>query len=100
MVSLSQERFVYDHLLGEEEPNPEVWQVPVSALAPPGATSASTVMDNQGSRNHSYPFSQPVRRLVQGEQRARRGFFRVNYTSEGLEATGSGHQRVGASRHR
>ena len=39
-LTLFQERFVYDRLLGDEDPNPEVWQVPVS-ISGPGAATAS-----------------------------------------------------------
>ncbi len=79
MVSLSQERFVYDHLLGEEEPNPEVWQVPVSVSAP-GATSASTVMDNKEAVI-TVPVPNPSEDWYKVNA-GQTGFFRVNYTSE------------------
>ena len=78
-VSLSQERFVYDHLLGEEEPNPVVWQVPVSVSAP-GAASASTVMESKEAVI-TIPAPSPYDDWykVNVDQT---GFFRVNYSSE------------------
>ena len=66
-VSLSQERFVYDRLLGEEEPNPEVWRVPVTVSAP-GASSASMVMEAKEAAV-SLPAASPAKRLVQGQRR-------------------------------
>ena len=78
-VSLSQERFVYDRLLGEEEPNPEVWQVPVTVSAP-GASSASMVMEAKEaavSLLAASPASDWYK--VNADQT---GFYRVNYTNE------------------
>ena len=78
-VSLTQERFVYDRLMGDEEPNPEVWQVPVSISAP-GAAAASTVMENREAVL-TVPSSAPASDWykVNADQT---GFFRVNYTSD------------------
>ena len=78
-VSLSQERFVYDRLLGEEEPNPEVWQVPVTVSAP-GASSASMVMEAKEA-GVSLPAASPANDWykVNADQT---GFYRVNYTNE------------------
>ena len=75
-ISLSQERFVYDRLLGDEEPNPEVWQVPVSVSAP-GAASASMVMDTKDAVL-TLPAANPADDWykVNSDQT---GFFRVNY---------------------
>ena len=78
-VSLTQERFVYDRLLGDEEPNPEVWQVPVSISAP-GAASASTVMESKEA-TLTVPSASPASDWykVNADQT---GFFRVNYTAD------------------
>ena len=78
-VSLSQERFVYDRVLGDEEPNPEVWQVPVS-VSGPGTASASTVMVGKDVVI-ALPAPRPSEDWykVNADQT---GFFRVNYTSE------------------
>ena len=78
-VSLSQERFVYDRLLGEEEPNPEVWRVPVTVSAP-GASSASMVMEAKEAAV-SLPAASPQSDWykVNADQT---GFYRVNYTNE------------------
>ncbi len=78
-VSLSQERFVYDRLLGEEEPNPEVWKVPVS-VSGPGSAAASAVMESKETVI-SLPAPSPAEDWykVNSDQT---GFFRVNYTPE------------------
>ena len=78
-VSLTQERFVYDRLLGDEDPNPEVWQVPVSISAP-GVPSASQVMDTKEAVL-TVPASSPAYDWykVNADQT---GFYRVNYTSD------------------
>ena len=78
-ITLSQERFVYDRLLGDEEPNPEVWQVPVSVSAP-GAATASTVMESKDAVV-ALPAARPADDWykVNADQT---GFYRVNYTSE------------------
>ena len=78
-VSLTQERFVYDHLLGEEEPNPEVWQVPVSVSAP-GNAVASTVMESKEAVvTVAAPRPSEDWYKVNADQT---GFFRVNYASD------------------
>ena len=78
-VSVSQERFVYDHLLGEEEPNPEVWQVPVSVSAP-GDAIASTVMEGKEAViTVQAPRPSEDWYKVNADQT---GFYRVNYTSD------------------
>ena len=78
-ISLTQERFVYDRLLGDEEPNPEVWQIPVSVSAP-GAASASVVMESKDAVI-TLPLASPSDDWykVNSDQT---GFFRVNYASE------------------
>ena len=81
-LSVSQERFVYDRLLGDEEQNPEVWQVPVSVSAP-GSATASTVMDTRETAI-ALPAASPTDDWykVNSDQT---GFFRVNYSSEDWE---------------
>ena len=78
-ISLSQERFVYDHLLGDEEPNPEVWQVPVSVIAP-GADVVSTVMESKESVV-TLTVPSPTEDWYKVNP-GQTGFFRVNYTSD------------------
>ena len=81
-VSLSQERFVYDRLLGDEEPNPEVWQVPVS-ISSPGAGPAATVMDAKETVV-TLPVASPANDWYKVNA-GQTGFYRVNYTSEDWE---------------
>ena len=45
-LSVTQERFVYDRLLGETEPDTEVWRVPISAQQS-GEDSKITVMEGR-----------------------------------------------------
>ncbi len=78
-ISLTQERFVYDRLLGDEEPNPEVWQVPVSVSAP-GAASASTVMESKEAAL-TVPSDSPANDWYKVNA-GQTGFFRVNYSGD------------------
>ena len=81
-VSLSQERFVYDRLLGDEEPNPEVWQVPVS-ISSPGASPTATVMDARDAVV-TLPATSPAEDWYKVNA-GQTGFYRVNYTNEDWE---------------
>ena len=81
-ISLTQERFVYDRLLGDEEPNPEVWQVPVS-ISSPGETTASTVMEESRTAI-ALPAASPADDWYKVNS-GQTGFYRVNYTSEDWE---------------
>ena len=78
-ISLSQERFVYDRPLGDEEPNPEFWRVPVTVSAP-GAVAVSTVMESKEALL-TLPAARPAEDWykVNADQT---GFYRVNYTGE------------------
>ncbi len=78
-ISLTQERFVYDRLLGDEEPNPEVWQVPVSVSAP-GAAPASAVMESKEAVL-TVPAASPANGWYKVNA-GQTGFFRVNYTGD------------------
>ena len=78
-IALTQERFVYDNLLGEEEPAPEVWQVPVTVSAA-GTVSASTVIEEREGVL-ALPAARPTDDWykVNSDQT---GFFRVNYAAD------------------
>ena len=75
-LSVTQERFVYDRLLGESEPDTEVWRVPISAN-PAGEDSEITVMDGRQAQldipgvDHDWIKVNPLQT----------GFFRVNYSA-------------------
>ena len=81
-ISLTQQRFVYDRPLDDEEPSQELWQVPVSVSAP-GAASASTVMESRDAII-SLPAARPSDDWYKINSN-QTGFFRVNYTSEDWE---------------
>ena len=81
-LSVSQERFVYDRLLGDEKQNPEVWQVPV-AVSAPGSATASTVMDSRETAI-ALPTASPTDDWYKVNS-GQTGFFRVNYSSEDWE---------------
>ncbi|MFQ6028558.1 MAG: M1 family metallopeptidase [Dehalococcoidia bacterium] len=80
---LSQQRFVYDSLLGEEEPEPLVWQVPVGVAVKGSDEPASMVMDQpQASiRVTARPGADQWFKV----NPLQTGFFRVNYASEDWE---------------
>jgi puromycin-sensitive aminopeptidase len=84
-LSVTQERFVYDRLLGESEPGSdsngnEVWRVPISA-SQGGEESGVTVMDGRQAQldvpgsNSSWVKLNPLQT----------GFYRVNYSIEDWE---------------
>ncbi len=77
-LALSQERFVYDNLLGESEPENLVWQVPVGISHSGGAESL--VMNDTQARVQ-------LPRAAGGDSwfkvnPSQTGFFRVNYSEE------------------
>ena len=79
-LSLAQERFVYDSLLGESEPEDLVWQVPVGVSQSGGGEGASLVMDApQASVTIPRPSDADGWFKVNPSQT---GFFRVNYSEE------------------
>ncbi len=81
-VALSQERFVYDHLLGEAEPEGMVWQVPVGVAQSDdgGPASEPLVMDGPQARLRlPRPAGDGGWFKVNPQQT---GFFRVNYSPE------------------
>ena len=79
-LSLSQERFVYDNLLGESEPEGLVWQVPVGVAQSGSGEGASLVMDAPQARiQMPRPSGSDSWFKVNPSQT---GFFRVNYSEE------------------
>ena len=79
-LSLSQERFVYDNLLGESEPEDLVWQVPVGISQSGPSNGTSLVMDTpQASVQIPRPTGEDAWFKVNPSQT---GFFRVNYSED------------------
>ena len=76
-LSVTQERFVYDRLLGEGEPDTEVWRVPISA-SQAGEDSGITVMDGHQAQL-DIPGDGAGWVKVNPLQT---GFFRVNYSAD------------------
>ena len=83
-LSVTQERFVYDRLLGESEPDPsqdnEIWRVPLSA-SQGGQESIVTVMDGRQAQL-DVPGTNTEWIKVNPSQT---GFYRVNYSTEDWE---------------
>ena len=79
-LALSQERFVYDNLLGESEPEDLVWQVPVGITHSGSGEGASLVMNEPQARVQlPRPAGAESWFKVNPSQT---GFFRVNYSEE------------------
>ena len=76
-LSVTQERFVYDRLLGETEPDTEVWRVPISAQQSE-EHSKITVMEGRQAQL-DFPVGDDGWVKVNPLQT---GFFRVNYSAE------------------
>ena len=76
-LSVTQERFVYDRLLGESEPDTEVWRVPISA-SQAGQDSDITVMDGRQAQLDVTGGADSWVKL----NPLQTGFFRVNYSTE------------------
>ena len=79
-LELSQERFVYDNLLGESEPEDLVWQVPVGISQSGADGGTSLVLDSPQARVQiRRPTGDDAWFKVNPSQT---GFFRVNYSDE------------------
>ena len=77
-LALSQERFVYDNLMGETEPEQMVWQVPVGVAQSGNGESQILVMDSPQARLRlDRPAGADGWFKVNPLQT---GFFRVNYS--------------------
>ena len=78
-LTVTQERFVYDRLLGEEEPSPEVWQVPVSvSTGAPDSTATATVMEGRQAQLAVPAAGGDWFKVNAGQT----GFYRVNYSND------------------
>ena len=78
---LTQERFVYDRLLGESDPDPEVWRVPIRVSQSGAGESTSLLMDDRSVRlplESSAASAQSWFKINPDQT----GFFRVNYPAE------------------
>jgi puromycin-sensitive aminopeptidase len=82
-LTLSQERFVYDRLLGEEEPDSTIWQAPVWITGSEPARPTSLVMYERQTRVDLKPPPAPQGWFKVNSQQT--GFFRVNYSTEDWE---------------
>lgn len=83
-LKLSQERFVYDRILGEEEPEPMVWQVPVrmTCEGSPGVAPI-TVMNDRQAQVLFETAPAPAHWFKVNPQQT--GFYRVNYMAQDWE---------------
>ncbi len=77
-LALTQERFVYDNLLGESEPETMVWQVPVG-ISHSGGAESLVMNEPQARVQLPRPTSGDSWFKVNPLQT---GFFRVNYSEE------------------
>ena len=88
-LNLSQRRFLYDHLLSEDDEDQTTWQVPISVITARSAETAAQLMDGPRAsvslRND--PPSHPLDwiKVNAGET----GFFRVNYSPAEWDRLGS-----------
>jgi puromycin-sensitive aminopeptidase len=76
-LSVTQERFVYDRLLGESAPDTEVWRVPISA-SQAGQDSGITVMEGRQAQLDVPGGTDGWVKL----NPLQTGFFRVNYSTD------------------
>ena len=81
-VSLSQQRFLYDRLLGEGEEDHTIWQVPVSVIREGDSKKTSILMVN---KSEVLPLGKGITPASPGWVKVnvgQTGFFRVNYQSD------------------
>ncbi len=80
-LELSQQRFVYDALLGEGEPDPELWRVPIRISSSGSSEATSLLMDERTVRTPlAHPSGQGQNWFKVNPDQT--GFFRVNYQAE------------------
>ena len=85
-LTLHQERFVYDRLEEETEPEPEVWQVPVGVSSGGASDTSSMVMDSrQANLRVAAPSTTGAEEGWFKVNPDQTGFFRVNYSQEDWE---------------
>ena len=80
-VSFSQSRFVYEDIIGEQEPDDSLWQVPVSARTASDAKPVSTLMEGSQASMRLTPASTDEWIKVNPLQT---GFYRVKYPGDEL----------------
>ena len=85
-VALSQARFLYDEILGEdEEPDTTVWKVPVTARTASNAEPVRSLMDTAESGLILHPASYGSGDEWIKVNPDQSGFFRVQYSDEEIE---------------
>ncbi len=84
-LDLSQQWFLYDHLLENGQEEDSLWQVPVSVMRANATEKAALLMDRREARlslgRSPAPASQDWVKVNAGQT----GFYRVNYTSDEWE---------------
>ena len=84
-VGLSQSRFLYDEILGQDEPDGAIWKAPVTARTASNAEPARALMETAESgltlRPASYGSNDEWIKVNPGQA----GFFRVQYDNDEIE---------------
>ena len=87
-LSLGQERFLYDRLLGMRDATGATWQIPVLAARATGPRPASLLMTQASAKiDLGTSTTAPADDWVKVNA-GQTGFFRVNYTADGWERLG------------
>ncbi|MDA0733136.1 MAG: M1 family metallopeptidase [Chloroflexi bacterium] len=82
-ITLSQQRFVYDSLLGEGEPEATTWRVPIRVAASGDAPPVSLVMNERQASISLASGTGPQQWFKVNPLQT--GFYRVNYSAEDWE---------------
>ena len=81
-LSLSQRRFLYEHILGEAEEDHTVWQVPVSVIRARTSPKVSLLMSERSAELSLGSGVEPSPQDWVKVNAAQTGFYRVNYSLE------------------